>query len=63
MGDCLLEVRGVTKRFPGVVALSGVDLQVRRCRGSGADRGEWRGEKHLDENPCRGAGRRMKGSC
>ena len=31
MGDCLLEVRGVTKRFPGVVALSGVDLQVREA--------------------------------
>ena len=29
MGELLLEVRGVTKRFPGVVALSGVDLQVR----------------------------------
>ncbi|MCX8240379.1 MAG: ATP-binding cassette domain-containing protein, partial [Akkermansiaceae bacterium] len=28
MGEYLLEVRGVTKRFPGVVALSGVDLQV-----------------------------------
>lgn len=27
--EFLLEVRGVTKRFPGVVALSGVDLQVR----------------------------------
>jgi len=31
MGDCLLEVRAVTKRFPGVVALSGVDLQVREA--------------------------------
>ncbi|MEJ6581061.1 MAG: sugar ABC transporter ATP-binding protein [Akkermansiaceae bacterium] len=29
MAEYLLEVRGVTKRFPGVVALSGVDLQVR----------------------------------
>ena len=28
MDEYLLEVRGVTKRFPGVVALSGVDLQV-----------------------------------
>lgn len=28
MSAILLEVRGVTKRFPGVVALSGVDLQV-----------------------------------
>jgi len=31
MGDCLLEVRGITKRFPGVVALSGVDLEVREA--------------------------------
>ncbi len=31
MGEFLLEVRGVTKRFPGVVALSGVDLQVREA--------------------------------
>lgn len=29
MEEFLLEVRGVTKRFPGVVALSNVDLQVR----------------------------------
>ena len=25
----LLQVRGVTKRFPGVLALDGVDLDVR----------------------------------
>ena len=28
MGEPFLEVQKVTKRFPGVVALSGVDLQV-----------------------------------
>ena len=31
MGECLLEVREVTKRFPGVVALSGVNLQVHQA--------------------------------
>ncbi|WP_152882458.1 ATP-binding cassette domain-containing protein, partial [Burkholderia multivorans] len=28
--DCLLEVRGVGKSFPGVVALDGVQFRVRR---------------------------------
>lgn len=28
MGGPFLEVQKITKRFPGVVALSGVDLQV-----------------------------------
>jgi ABC-type sugar transport system ATPase subunit len=28
MGEPFLEVQKITKRFPGVVALSGVDLQV-----------------------------------
>src|SRR2546423_755505 len=28
MGDALLDMRGVTKRFPGVVALNAVDLDV-----------------------------------
>ena len=31
MGEFLLEVKGVTKRFPGVVALSDVNLQVREA--------------------------------
>ncbi|PRY02295.1 multiple monosaccharide ABC transporter ATP-binding protein [Allonocardiopsis opalescens] len=30
MGDTILEMRGITKAFPGVVALGGVDLRVRR---------------------------------
>ena len=30
MGDILLQMRGITKRFPGVTALSDVNFSVRR---------------------------------
>jgi ribose transport system ATP-binding protein len=30
LAECAVEMRGITKKFPGVVALDGVTLQVRR---------------------------------
>ena len=47
-------MRGITKRFPGVVALQDVSLHLRRGRGAGAHRRERRGQVHAHEGAGRG---------
>ena len=54
----LLEMRGIAKRFPGVVALGGVSFDVRARRSACPRRRERRREIDADENPRRRAARR-----
>ena len=52
-GAPLLEMRGITKRFPGVVADDRVDFDVRRGRGAHAVRRERRRQEHADARALR----------
>ena len=45
-----IEMTGITKRFPGVVALDDVSLTVKKGRGCCTCRGKRRGEIDADEN-------------
>ncbi len=51
MGEPFLEVQKITKRFPGVVALSGVDLQVYPAEILALIGENGAGKEHPDENP------------
>ena len=51
-------MRGITKRFPGVVANDGVDFEARRRRGARAARRERRRQEHALEHPHRALPRR-----
>ena len=61
----LLQMRGIVKEFPGVRALDGVDLDVRRRRGALPARPERRRQVHPDQGARRRAparrGRRSPG--
>ena len=50
MTEFLLELRDVTKTYPGVTALDGVSLSVAPWRGHRPDRRERRGQVHPDEH-------------
>ena len=52
-GAPLLDMRGISKRFPGVVALDTVSLDVGPRRSPRARRRERRGQIHAHENPRR----------
>ena len=58
----LLELSGITKTYPGVVALGGVDLAVRPRRGARPDRRERRRQVDADEDPGRRHPRRPTGT-
>ena len=49
----VLEMRNITKRFPGIVANDDVELRPRRGRGARAPRRERRGQVDADEHPLR----------
>ena len=57
-GQPILTVRGVTKSFPGVRALKGVDLTIYPGEVHALGGREWCREEHLDENPGRRAAAR-----
>ena len=46
-----LQMLGITKRFPGVLANDRVDFDRDVRGGSRASGGKWRGKKYVDENP------------
>ena len=46
-----VELRGIVKQFPGVLANDQVDFDLRRGRGSRAARGERRRQEHPHEHP------------
>ena len=52
-GRMELELRGITKRFPGVLANDDVSLDRPLGRGAGADRRERCRQEHADERPLR----------
>ena len=54
----LLEVREVSKSFPGVRALHRVSLRLARGEVLAADRRERRGQEHADEDPGRASSSR-----
>ena len=49
----LLQMRGITKRFPGVLANDDVDFDVRRRRGARPVRRERRRQEHAHADPLR----------
>jgi len=49
MSDLLLEVRGLSKSFPGVRALAGVDFTVKRGQIHALMARERRWEEHADQ--------------
>ena len=53
LADTLLELAGITKTYPGVMALDNVSLRVMPRRGAGADRRERRRQIDADEDPGR----------
>ena len=53
MAEALLQLSGITKTYPGVVALGGVDLALHARRGAGPDRRERRRQVDPGEDPGR----------
>ena len=51
--ELVLEMRGIRKEFPGIVANDDVDLDIRRGRGARAPRRERRRQVDADEHPLR----------
>lgn len=49
MGDTILEMKHVTKKFPGVIALNDVSIDVKKRRDSGNRRRKRRRKIYSDE--------------
>ena len=55
-----IELRGIGKRFPGVIANHDVDITIRQRHHPRAGRGERRRQVHADEDPVRRAEARRR---
>ena len=47
----LLELRGITKRFPGVLANDSIDLELNEGEILALTGGKWGREDHINERP------------
>ena len=47
--NLVVEMKGIVKRFPGVLANDHVDFELRAGRDPCPVGGKWRGQKHIDE--------------
>ncbi len=56
----VLEMRNIAKAFGKFYALKGVDLTVFPRRNPRSDGGKRGGQKHADENSCRGIYRHQR---